>query len=769
MTTKRFLKIASASFTIIFVLTLLTSIVQAQTNESTASISIQNFDPRKPESRNVSFGVNPNATNGIDAALDQTIIIPPAPSPGQPYLNVGFAVTGSMIYLSTDIRPAEPWKLIVGSSDMFTISWDVSAVPADLPLVIDSSDVGIIDMKATSSVEFPEKGSYSMIIKVPMPPAEITTVEPTSGGKDTEITVAGITFGANEQVEIDFGTAVAMATATTDENGSFSATFPITVAQPNGAVTIIAKGVTSKQQAEDSTFEYSGPQITSVDVTSPAKSGETITVTLKGESGGEAKFSIGELIADSLMVEDPPGVYTGEYLSEEGITVIDATVTLVLMDAAGNSLTDATQKVTIRSSVDFTLSLGKGINMISVPLDATTVLVGDETIDNPIKKVSDLTAVLVDDVSLIISYNVDGQKFQSFTPEMPETAKTNVDIGPSTGLIAVMKNPKEITFRGNGWAAGTVELNKGLNLISIPLNDPALASVSDLGTALGTGWSLIISYNVAQGKFQSFTPTTAAGTPVDVPIEGGMSLIVVMKDVGSFDVAGEPWEDLSPPSMPPAAPMLFGSTVSPVMELDGIVTGENTGKAINDPSTSSGQALSVTVRHLSTGASMTDMTSDGRFSVTFVYLDNQLVRVGDIIEITAYNSSGNFRIDPIRYTVTESDIELGRISLGNLVASVIPNHSELLANFPNPFNPETWIPFKLKEASDTLITIYDIHGQVVRKFELGYIPAGIYQTKAKAAYWDGTNNMGERVASGIYFYHLKSGKFSASRKMVILK
>lgn len=95
--------------------------------------------------------------------------------------------------------------------------------------------------------------------------------------------------------------------------------------------------------------------------------------------------------------------------------------------------------------------------------------------------------------------------------------------------------------------------------------------------------------------------------------------------------------------------------------------------------------------------------------------------------------------------------------------------NQLLQNFPNPFNPETWIPFKLKESSDTSITIYDVHGRVVRKLDLGYIPAGIYQTKAKSAYWDGTNDMGERVASGIYFYHLEAGKFSASRKMVILK
>ena len=95
--------------------------------------------------------------------------------------------------------------------------------------------------------------------------------------------------------------------------------------------------------------------------------------------------------------------------------------------------------------------------------------------------------------------------------------------------------------------------------------------------------------------------------------------------------------------------------------------------------------------------------------------------------------------------------------------------SALFQNYPNPFNAETWIPFKLNETSDTSITIYDIHGRVVRKLALGFIPAGIYQTKASSAYWDGTDDRCERVASGIYFYHLKAGKFSASRKMVIIK
>ena len=93
----------------------------------------------------------------------------------------------------------------------------------------------------------------------------------------------------------------------------------------------------------------------------------------------------------------------------------------------------------------------------------------------------------------------------------------------------------------------------------------------------------------------------------------------------------------------------------------------------------------------------------------------------------------------------------------------------LLANFPNPFNPETWIPYHLAKPTEVTITIYAVNGQVVRALALGHQPAGIYQTRSRAAYWDGRNAVGEPVASGVYFYTLTAGDFTATRKMLIQK
>ena len=108
-------------------------------------------------------------------------------------------------------------------------------------------------------------------------------------------------------------------------------------------------------------------------------------------------------------------------------------------------------------------------------------------------------------------------------------------------------------------------------------------------------------------------------------------------------------------------------------------------------------------------------------------------------------------------------------NLENLLASLIPEETALLANYPNPFNPETWIPYQLAESAEVTLTIYDINGQLVRRLALGHQAAGMYQSRSRAVHWDGRNQLGESVASGLYFYTLTGGKFTATRRMLILK
>ena len=107
--------------------------------------------------------------------------------------------------------------------------------------------------------------------------------------------------------------------------------------------------------------------------------------------------------------------------------------------------------------------------------------------------------------------------------------------------------------------------------------------------------------------------------------------------------------------------------------------------------------------------------------------------------------------------------------LEQLHAALIPQETVLLPNYPNPFNPETWIPYRLAEDAFVTLTIYDQNGQVVRTLDVGHRIAAFYETRSQAIHWDGRNEFGEGVASGVYFYHLSAGDFSATRKMLVIK
>ena len=111
----------------------------------------------------------------------------------------------------------------------------------------------------------------------------------------------------------------------------------------------------------------------------------------------------------------------------------------------------------------------------------------------------------------------------------------------------------------------------------------------------------------------------------------------------------------------------------------------------------------------------------------------------------------------------------GLQKLQRLAKALAPKETALLPNYPNPFNPETWIPYQLATPANVSISIYSADGQIVRTLQVGSMPAGRYQSRSRAAYWNGKNNNGEPVASGAYFYTLTTGDFTATRKLLIRK
>jgi hypothetical protein len=169
------------------------------------------------------------------------------------------------------------------------------------------------------------------------------------------------------------------------------------------------------------------------------------------------------------------------------------------------------------------------------------------------------------------------------------------------------------------------------------------------------------------------------------------------------------------------------------------------------------------------------------------------VEGGKYIRITFVNSAGNTGM-PTDYQFIDQNTEAGKtysyyledidiqgeknksktikvvvVPPAKLVPTPIPKEFRLLQNYPNPFNPETWIPYQLPSDAQVRIHIYNIQGKLVRIMDLGKKATGVYISKDKAAYWDGRDSVGERVSSGIYFYWLSAGDFSATHRMAIVK
>ena len=113
--------------------------------------------------------------------------------------------------------------------------------------------------------------------------------------------------------------------------------------------------------------------------------------------------------------------------------------------------------------------------------------------------------------------------------------------------------------------------------------------------------------------------------------------------------------------------------------------------------------------------------------------------------------------------------EVTEIQAAPTLQVTLPDKNALLPNYPNPFNPETWIPYHLAAPADVSLHIYAVNGRLVRHFDLGHQRAGMYQSRSRAAYWDGRNAVGEPVASGVYFYTLTAGEFTATRRLLIAK
>ena len=321
--------------------------------------------------------------------------------------------------------------------------------------------------------------------------------------------------------------------------------------------------------------------------------------------------------------------------------------------------------------------------------------------------------------------------------------------GRRHGFIARLV-PKAVSdYFGNVF---NVTLTKGLNMISVPLAPPAPMTAKSLAAL--TGATTVITLDTAHQQFVGWTPDA----PDDgFPIEGGQGYIVNVPETRQFAFVGSEWTNQAERAAAPAI------SVEPVQEAWAfVVSGHLEGKAAFD-------GYQVIVRNLRTGNTITASVQGDYFAAATADLARRsVVEVGDVIEVHVIGPDQNVESHPLNFKVTPEHLANAVLSI-RLDSIGKPKLTQLLQNFPNPFNPETWIPYQLETAADVTLHIYDTSGDIVRTLDLGFKGQGFYTTRSRAAYWDGRNNLGEQVASGIYFYSLHTPDFSATRKMLILK
>ena len=413
--------------------------------------------------------------------------------------------------------------------------------------------------------------------------------------------------------------------------------------------------------------------------------------------------------------------------------------------------------------IRYILSIPAGISLIHIPLKVTVV----DEIEKTIESVGDVYDALggASRVNFLITYDSTTQEWFSYFVPSDKDSSADAALTDDTGIIAGMKTPVSVQLRGDPLGtegSSAITLNPGLNLVGLPLRDSRVTRVSDLFALDGIGGNVPVII-LTDGR--EFKAVGRADDPGDIEITGAQAFILTAQRAAMVDISGDGWTNTSGMA---AAPMAMtgievGET-TPILGLRGSIVDEVTGV--------SPVGIRVTIKNLSTSGKVATVTGEDEAGYRLTVVDIETARaatIGDILEILAQSPDPLIGVEPLRYTVTAEDVKRSLIQLPELVTYEIPAETELLHNYPNPFNPETWIPYRLAEDAFVTLTIYDGAGQVVRTLDVGHQIAAVYENRSKAVYWDGRNGLGEQVASGIYFYHLSAGDYSATRKMVILK
>jgi len=404
---------------------------------------------------------------------------------------------------------------------------------------------------------------------------------------------------------------------------------------------------------------------------------------------------------------------------------------------------------------------------------------GDSPIDVGDVTTTQLSGLLVDSetyYSVVTAYDTEGNE-SSFSNEVSNNIapQTPTNQSPADGAVDVALSPTleadaffdddgdghavsqwQVDVEGGGTVYDSGEDTVNLTSITLPIVLEPM-----------TTYKWRVRYLDSRGRWSQYSETTIF-TTVNSPT------IVCKTDKPIYN----PWEivqvlaDVNNPGSTFSANLLGGITImrtppkKPLIRAGEIVT-----KTI-DP------GLNSDILLYTSGPVLTAIAPKGTHGAFCVlYTDDKSILAIDTstwgLTAPADIAQEKFFLNLIRSYIDKYGVEnLQNANTEDVLASPVsdvPKKTVLSNAFPTPANPETWFPFQLSEPSDVRIEIHNASGQLVKTLHLGYKEAGYYLNREKAAFWDGKNDRGERVASGIYFYTMRTRNFTATGKVVILK
>ena len=406
-------------------------------------------------------------------------------------------------------------------------------------------------------------------------------------------------------------------------------------------------------------------------------------------------------------------------------------------------------------------------DLTSVPFDITF---------NPV----DSKLYLTNSWGKVQRLNLDGSGFQSnLITDLDTPMNITVDVVNDKLYWTEKTSNTTGRIRSANLDGTNIQLIK--DLTSVPL-DIAL-DAADGKLYLANSWGKVQRLNLDGSGFQSNFITDLA-TPMNIAVDTvGQQLYLTSGDgkISRRDLSGGGSEAIVEGLVSPGNIVLNNSITAPEKSATSETPASKNKYDVNGDGTVNDADASLVSEAISNGSTDAkyDVNSDGQvnFDDLKLVLDNRAEGAAGAPLIV-----GNLKLNASQIARIEAQIDLllatgdqspaairTLIYLQQLLTTARPEKTQLFANYPNPFNPETWIPYQLAEPAEVTVSIYAIDGKLVRTLALGHQSAGIYQYRNRAAYWDGRNNVGEPVASGLYFYTLTAGDFTATRKMLIKK